>query len=141
MSSGFCKSYCGFHTFYTSGTGTSAINVKYSAVGDPSLCLNACSQFTTGPSPNGDLGVDAMASVYAHELVEAVSDPLLNAWFLGTAGSENADLCSWTFGTMYDNGNGIPGAMANVKLGGKDYLIQQNWLNVAPSGRCGMSYP
>ena len=39
------------------------------------------------------VAIDAMLSVYAHELVEAVSDPLLNAWFDNT-GYENADKCA-----------------------------------------------
>ena len=43
-----------------------------------------------GNSPNGDEGVDALISVVAHELVEAVSDPESDghrAWQDGT-GSE-----------------------------------------------------
>ena len=39
-----------------------------------------------------------MASVIAHELVEAVSDPQLNAWY-DRRGYENADKCAWTFGS------------------------------------------
>ena len=42
------------------------------------------------PAPNGDPGVDAMLSVLAHEVVEAMSDPNLDAWYDAT-GSENGD--------------------------------------------------
>ena len=35
------------------------------------------------------------------------------------------DLCEWTFGTTYLTANG---AQANMKLGGRDFLIQQNWI-------------
>ncbi|KAJ1341220.1 hypothetical protein BSLG_004224 [Batrachochytrium salamandrivorans] len=34
-----------------------------------------CSSQQQNSSPNGDVGVDAMLSVLAHELAEAVSDP------------------------------------------------------------------
>jgi hypothetical protein len=81
------------------------------------------------------VGADGAASIIAHELEEAVTDPDLNAWY-DNRGRENADKCAWTFGTTYSNGTGI----ANVNLGGKDYLIQRNWVN-ASGGYCSMSYP
>jgi hypothetical protein len=52
------------------------------------LCPYACSENPT-TSITGSLGADAMASVLAHELAEAVSDPELNAWF-DCNGYENA---------------------------------------------------
>jgi hypothetical protein len=64
-----------------------------------------------------------MASIIAHELEEAVTDPNLNAWF-DRRGQENADKCAWTFGTTYTTSNG---GVANVQLGTRDYLIQRNW--------------
>ena len=76
-----------------------------------------------------------MASIIAHELEEATSDPDLNAWY-DKRGSENADKCAWTFGTEYTTANG---ASANMNLGGMDYLIQQNWVNAA-GGYCALSY-
>jgi phosphate-induced protein 1 len=127
---GFLTQYCGWHTYGTyNGT-----NVKFSFVGDakgPSL--GSCAIQTSG-SPNGDPSADAMASVIAHELEESVSDPLLNAWYDST-GAENADKCAWTFGTEYPAGGGV----ANMKLGTRDFLIQQNWLN-ANGGACALSY-
>jgi hypothetical protein len=75
-----------------------------------------------------------MASVMAHELEEAVSDPHLNAWY-DSSGNENADKCAWTFGTTYISGNGV----ANMTLGSMNYLIQQNWVN-AGGGYCALSY-
>jgi hypothetical protein len=126
-SSGFCTSYCGWHT-YTTVTGPS---IKYSFVGNAARCPSACSMQT---SPNGNLGADAMASIIAHELEEAVTDPQLNAWY-DTRGYENADKCAWTFGSTYSSGGGT----ANMKLGSRDYLIQQNWVN-ASGGYCAKSY-
>ena len=44
--------------------------------------------------PNGDLGVDGLVSIFAHELAEATSDPYLDAW-ADARGEENADLCQY----------------------------------------------
>ena len=129
--SGFLTSYCGWHSYGT----LSSTNIKYSFVGDPTgpLVQNCAEQ--TASSPNGDVGADAMVSVIAHELEEAVTDPNLNAWY-DSRGYENADKCAWTFGTTYSAANG---SLANMKLGGKDYLIQRNWVN-ASGGYCSLSY-
>src|SRR5579864_5259769 len=93
-SSGFCTQYCGWHTHGTIG----GSDIKYSFVGNPNRCPSACQAQPTSASPNGNLGADGMASIIAHELEEAVTDPDLNAWF-DTRGAENADKCAWTFGT------------------------------------------
>ncbi|MBL0219416.1 MAG: hypothetical protein IPQ07_36795 [Myxococcales bacterium] len=63
--------------------------------------------------------------------LETVTDPNLNAWY-DAQGAENADKCAWNFGTTYTAPNG---SKANVKLGGKNYLLQRNWLNVG-AGSC-----
>jgi hypothetical protein len=127
--SGFCTQYCGWHTHAAIG----GVDVKYAFVGNPDRCPSACEAQTTGP--NGNAGADGMASVVAHELDEAATDPDLNAWY-DRRGYENADKCAWTFGTTYTAANG---AKANVRLGTRDYLIQQNWVN-ASGGYCAMSY-
>jgi hypothetical protein len=127
--SGFLTKYCGWHTH---GTVLSS-DIKYSFVGDPTKGMSACAPQTT--SPNGNPPADAMASVIAHELEEAVTDPDLNAWF-DTRGYENADKCAWTFGTTY---SAAGGGVANMKLGSRDFLIQRNWVN-ANGGGCALSY-
>jgi hypothetical protein len=76
-----------------------------------------------------------MASIIAHELEEAVTDPDLNAWY-DPRGEENADKCAWTFGTTYLVANG---SRANMKLGTMDYLIQQNWVN-SGGGFCAVKF-
>ena len=125
--SGFGTSYCGWHTHAT----INGIDTKYAFVGDPSTQYpTSCGAQATGP--NGNSGADAMASVFAHELEEETTDPDLNAWY-DSKGAENADKCAWTFGTQYLAANG---AKANVKLGTRDYLIQQNWS--ATTQACGM---
>jgi hypothetical protein len=128
-STGFCTRYCGWHTAGTIG----GADIKYSFVGDPLACPGACAAQSTGPNGNG-VG-DGMASVVAHELEEATTDPDLNAWYDAT-GNENADKCAWTFGTTYHSANN---ALANMKLGSLDYLIQQNWVDAA-GGYCALSY-
>lgn len=128
--SGFCTSYCGWHT-NGSFKGT---DLKYSFVGDSDRCPSACSG-QSGSSPNGDTGVDGAINIIAHELNEAVSDPDLNAWF-DSFGRENADKCAWTWGTQYTAPNG---SRANVHLGGRDYLLQENWVNAANVG-CALAY-
>jgi Phosphate-induced protein 1 conserved region len=129
--SGFCTNYCGWHSHaLLNGT-----DVKFAFVGDASKqCASACEEQTTR-SPNADPGVDGMASVLAHELSEAVTDPDLNAWY-DAQGDENADKCAWTFGSTFTANNG---SKANVHLGTRDWLVQQNWVN-SGAGYCAKSH-
>jgi hypothetical protein len=126
--SGFLTSYCGWHTFGT----ISSTAIKYSFVGDPGTSAGCVVQTI---SPNGDAGADAMTSVIAHEIEEAVTDPQLNAWF-DRRGYENADKCAWNFGTI----NTLNGFKYNMTMNGRNYYIQQNWLN-AQGGLCALSWP
>ena len=128
-SSGFCTQYCGWHTHGTIG----GSDIKYSFIGDPTRCPSSCSQQV--PGPNGSTGADGMASIIAHELEEATSDPDLNAWY-DRRGYENADKCAWTWGATSTATNG---AIYNMTLGGTKYLIQQNWVN-ASGGFCAKSF-
>ena len=128
-SSGFCTQYCGWHTHGT----IAGSDIKYSFIGNPDRCPSACSAQSTGP--NGNAGADGMASIIAHELEEATTDPDLNAWYDGR-GAENADKCAWTFGATYFAPNG---AVANMNLGGRNFLIQQNWVN-SGRGFCALSH-
>ena len=140
--SGFCSSYCGFHNHMT----FNGADIKYSFVGNPVHCTSFggvadCQGDANNisHSPNNDPGVDAMISVIAHESEETTSDPDLNAWFFGN-GQEDGDKCAYTYGTTFPIGNGSDG---NVTMGGKNYLIQQNW--IGPGGtagqKCALSYP
>ena len=63
-----------------------------------------------------------MASVYAHEIVEAATSPQWNGYYFDDNGEENADRCAWQFGTL------LPGSSnANMQLGSRKYKIQLNW--------------
>ncbi len=123
-SSGFCSVYCGWHTSAT----ISGADIKYSFVGNPDRCPNACEAQTV--SPNGDSGADGMASIMAHETEEAISDPDLNAWYDGS-GNENADKCAWKFGPTTGS---IGSGGYNQTLGGHNWLIQMNWENARGGG-------
>jgi hypothetical protein len=127
--SGFCTQYCGWHSS-SNYTGTA---LAYAFVGNPDRCPSACAAQTT--SPNGNAGADAMASLIGHELSEAVTDPQFTGWY-DTRGNENGDKCAWNFGTTYQTANG---SYANVRLGSRDFLLQQNWVN-ANGGACALSY-
>ena len=107
--SGFCSKFCGWHTYSTFYSATAPI--KYVFAGNTNQCLGSCAAQTL--SPNGNPGVDGMASVIAHELMETVSDPLLNAWY-DSSGSENADKCGWTYGSSQTKMS--TGAYYNVTL-------------------------
>lgn len=140
--SGFCSSYCGFHNYMT----YNGVNIKYTFVGNPVHCTSFggvadCQgdSHNISASPNNDPGVDAMISVIAHESEEATSDPNLNAWYFGN-GEEDGDKCAYMYGTTHPVGNGSD---YNVTMGGKNYLIQENW--IGPGGtagqKCALSYP
>jgi len=126
---GFLTSYCGWHTHATIG----GADIKYAFVGNPGS--NGACSMQTSVSPNNNVGADAMASIVAHELEETATDPDLNAWW-DTRGYENADKCAWTFGSTYAVANG---SLANMTLGGLNFLIQRNWVN-ASGGYCAVSY-
>jgi len=139
--SGWCSAYCGFHNYMTfNGT-----VIKYSFVGNPAGCtaqggVADCQGDSNNitHSPNNDPGVDAMISVIAHESEEATSDPQLNAWYFSN-GQEDGDKCAYMYGTTFPVGNGSD---ANVTLGGKNFLIQENW--IGPGGgtqKCALHFP
>ena len=131
LTSGFCTSYCGWHT---ASSYKSLGLLYYGVVGDPiTQCQRACG--SQGVSPNGDLSSGNMASILAHEIAETISDPTFAAWY-DSGVNENADKCSWNFGPTYTAANG---AKANMNLAGYDWLIQQNWVN-QPPGYCGQKF-
>src|SRR5262245_50532420 len=127
-------------TFVTTGPIYGGQLVKYAFIGNPMRCPSSTGpQFNGGafPSPNGDFAADVMASTIAHLISVVITDPVGNAWF-DRYGLENAAKCQGTFGQTYTTANG---AQANIHLGQRDYLIQQNWVNVKPKGYCGLSLP
>jgi len=133
LGGGFGTRYCAYHTHGTVTINGVSKTVLYAAMPDAYAKASACSNGTK--SPNNDPHADAVVSVLVHEIEETTTDPMGNAWYDST-GYENADKCAWNFGTTYTTANG---GVANVNLGGKDFLIQQNWIN-SGSGGCRLSW-
>ncbi|MFL6466960.1 MAG: hypothetical protein ACJ72Z_03285 [Pyrinomonadaceae bacterium] len=134
---GFCSPGVPPHHGYSTVLGTT---FRYGFIGHAGRCPTAAaSQFVAAdgtllPSPNGDFAADAMASDMAHVLSTMVTDPYGSGWF-DRYGLENADKCQGTFGQTFTTANG---GRANMHLGNRDYLIQQNWVNDRRA-RCALS--
>lgn len=127
----FCVQFCGFHNHAT----LNGADIKFSFVGNVARCIKNCAASNIGVGPNGNAGADGMANVMAHELNETVTDPDLNAWFDST-GQEVGDKCNFKFGPEFTAPNGAP---ADITLGSRNFLIQENWIN-SSGGFCGMSF-
>lgn len=132
LGGGFGTQYCAYHWYGTVSVGGVSRTVLYAAMPYDAAYPSAC---TMNSAPNGDFGADAEVNTLAHEVEETTTDMYGTAWY-DRRGYENADKCAWTFGTTYTTSNG---ATANVNFGGKDFLVQRNWVN-AGSGGCAMSY-
>jgi hypothetical protein len=129
LGGGFGTQYCAYHTHGTvSIPNVGTRTVLYAAMPYDYSYPGACTNGTA--APNADPGADAEVNTLAHETEETTTDMMGNAWY-DNRGYENADKCAWNWGGTYSNGVGI----ANLTIGGKDYLIQQNWVN-AGSGGC-----
>jgi hypothetical protein len=127
-SSGFCRTYCGFHTHATIG----GADIKYAFVGNVDRCQSGCEIQPTGPnSPaTGVGGADGMSNTITHETEEAITDPDLNAWF-DASGNEDADKCNFKFGPTQTASNG---AKFNQTFGGHNWMIQMEWENSRGGG-------
>jgi hypothetical protein len=128
--SGFGRSYCGWH----SHARIDAADLVYVFAGDPRTQAPTGCEPPVASTPNGDTAADGLASTVLHEVDESLTDPDLDAWF-DRYGNENADKCAWTYGPAYPAANGAP---ADLRLAGRDLLIQQNWRLGAHPG-CGMA--
>ena len=106
--------------------------VRYMFLGNPNRCPSVAGpQFSvTGPTPNNSYTADVLVSNLAHAINGLVTNPVGTGWY-DRYGLENADKCQDAlghpaFGPTYLTANG---ARANVRMGGRDFLIQQNWVN------------
>lgn len=115
--------------------------VNYIFLGNPNRCPTVAGpQFSrSGPTPNDSYAGDVMVSNLAHALNGLVTNPVGTGWYDRYA-LENTDKCQDAlghpaFGPTYLTANG---ARANVRMGERDFLIQQNWVNDRKP-RCAMS--
>jgi hypothetical protein len=114
-------------------------DMMYAFVGNPTRCPSVgAPQFVANgtllPTPNGSFAGDTMANTLAHVLNTTITNPRGTGWF-DRYGLQNADKCEGEFGSTYLTTNG---ARANIRLGQRDYLIQENWLNEKKE-RCAMN--
>src|SRR5947209_6510778 len=138
-SSGFCRTYCGFHTHAT----INGADIKYAFVGNVDKCPSGCEIQSTGPnSPAvGVGGADGMINIITHETEEAITDPDLNAWF-DASGNEDADKCNFKFGPTTTCAAGSlctsagigSAAKFNQSFGGHVWMIQMEWENSRGGG-------
>lgn len=125
---GLDVTYCGRH-------GTTLVwgaRMRYAWVGSLSRSPVRCAFQSVGP--NGTLNADAMVSHIVAELVNTITDPFSDGWY-DKLGLEPADKCVWNFGTTYKAPNG---ALANIKLGQRHFLLQQLWVPTKNGGACAM---
>jgi hypothetical protein len=109
--------FCAYHS-YISGSP----NIIYSnePFGNPNYCLGS------GTQPNSTAGgpeADPAATAASHEMTEAFTDPLLNAWY-DSSGSEIGDICAYNYGA-----NQWDKALANQFWLGKFFELQTEYSN------------
>ncbi|KAL5036258.1 hypothetical protein BDV3_003306 [Batrachochytrium dendrobatidis] len=123
LGSSFCTRYCGYHN---QGSFTSGKAFPYALSGKiGSSCIGGCGPPSNQDiSPNNDAATDAMISVMAHEITEAVTDPFAKRAWNDTPGFENGDKCAYKYGTTQTDSNG---ASYNSGWNGHNFLIQMNW--------------
>jgi hypothetical protein len=103
--------FCGYHNFFGS-------NTLYAALPYTGTNLSACGVPT---SPNSNFDADSTINVTSHELNEAATDPLLNAWF-DSSGNEIGDKCNFNFGPTISGGG-------DVAFTTHHYEVQKEWDN------------
>ncbi len=129
LGGGFGSQYCAYHTH---GTVNGNQTVLYAAMPRNQDYVSGCtSQFA---SPNTDVAANSEVNTLGHEIEETTTDAMGNAWY-DNRGYENADKCAWTWGTT---ATAPTGGTYNMVLGGKYFLVQQNWIN-SGSGGCTLS--
>lgn len=128
----FVSSSADAHAFYPVYVDRKRAGANYCAYHSWGSCNGTPIEFGFFFNLDGDAGCDpqstiktesqglaALANVSGHELSETRSDPTGSGWY-SSNGSENGDLCAWTFGGPF------------VKfLDGTNWKIQGNWSNVA----------
>src|SRR5262245_9012273 len=118
-------------------------SVKYGFLGSADRCGHQsiapwffAPNGTELPTPNDNFCSDVMAATLPHLLSVTVTNPTGSGWY-DRYGFENAAKCYGTFGPTYQAQNGGP---ANIRIGPRDFMLPQNWVNVR-KGYCAMAAP
>lgn len=112
------STYCAYHGNFTSNGAT----VLYAAMPYAGTDLSGCGIQSGSGTPNG-ADTDAEISIASHELMETVTDPLLNAWYDAT-GAEIGDKCAYTYGSTAANGS-------DIVINSHPYIVQEEFSNSA----------
>jgi hypothetical protein len=134
IGAGQCRTYCAWHNY--AGLLNASGTLKYGLLPDPTRCPDNCVVLNTTLSPNGQIGFDAMATYFVHELEETATDPEFTGWYApaaqGGPNPEIGDLCGPIFpgpGTPGGSGSypGKSGGTADLRLGDRDYYVQTGY--------------
>ena len=135
--------FCAYHSFFTTGGHTVIYSsIPFLPVGTSGKgCQTDNPANTVFQSPNGDRA-DNAADDMSHESSEAITDPLLNAWFNANTGLENGDQCeSWgprvSPSTGQNPNDYLPvlggsepaGTLFDQLINGHRYYTQTEWSN------------
>jgi len=112
------NSYAGYHSEFDFGAGPTI----YAAIPDPLIEFNA----PPGSDPEGNPEAESTIDTVAHETVEAITDPIGDAW-MDPNGFETADKCETGPQTGAPLGYSSDGSPYNQLINGHEYLIQDMW--------------
>ncbi|HEY0485361.1 MAG TPA: hypothetical protein VGD72_03830 [Mycobacteriales bacterium] len=83
----------GYHGFFTTTGGNQCYYAVIPALDD--ACLrNSCGSDSGCSLHLGETQEQRQTQVTSHEFTEMITDPELNAWFDGSSGAENGDICN-----------------------------------------------
>ncbi len=112
------NSYAGYHSEFDLGHGLTI----YGSIPDPLI------ELTPGPGsdPEGNPEAESTIDTLAHETIEAITDPVGNAW-MDPNGYETADKCETGPQDGTPLGYAADGSPYNQLINGHEYLIQDIW--------------
>lgn len=123
----FDNFFCAYHG-YMDSAGAPTVYAALPYASDIAKCVPG-QHPNSGVSSTGDDELNGLS----HEANEAITDPLLNAWF-DSNGGENADKCRNTGDDYGSPLGGTPGSLFNQLIGSDGYFLQREWGNGA--GAC-----
>jgi hypothetical protein len=138
------NAYCSLHSYTSDDSSTLLyIEIPFTELGSAASakgCQDDGNTLVQAPNRDPDLGDVALKSL-SHEMLETISDPLLNAWYDG-AGDEIADLCNgvtWSPDSFLpvQGGAASAGTLWNQTINGAHYYLQGAWSNAI--GDCALS--